>query len=47
MTMVDFAAMLTEKLMEAGEEVIEEITEAVDSVNDVFGLDEFGTEGLW
>jgi hypothetical protein len=48
--MFDFGAIVNaakDVLMPAAEEVTAEATEEVSALTDEFGLDEFGTEGLW
>jgi len=48
--MLDFDAMVeaaTEILMPAAEETLNGVTDLIPELDDVFPLDEFGTEGLW
>lgn len=48
--MLDFGAIVDtakEVLMPAAEEALEGVDELIPELDDVFPLDEFGTEGLW
>jgi hypothetical protein len=48
--MLDIGAILEaakDRLVDAGQKVVDEATEELGSLDDEFLPDEFGTEGLW